>query len=106
MKALLADNLFIWLLVSDNGPAALDGADAYFAAVYEWLDESTDFVGGAEVQRLAQFDGRNEGVLLQQLTEQREQSHACMGSAESRRKKAEGQLTDGRQGLLDGLGAD
>ena len=69
------------LLVSDDEPAALDGADAYFAAVYEWLDESTDFVGGAEVEGLAQFDGRNEGVSLQYLV-------------------------DGRQGLLDGPGMD
>ena len=29
-----------------------------------------------------------------------------MSSAESRRKKAEGQLMDGRQGLLDGQGTD
>ena len=54
-----------YFLVPDDEPAARDGADAYFAAVYEGLDESTDFGGGAEVEGLAQFDGRNEGMALQ-----------------------------------------
>ena len=62
---MLADNVLFALLVSDDEPAARDRADAYFAAVYEWLDESTDFVDGAKVESLAQFDGRNEGVPLQ-----------------------------------------